>query len=224
MTEKQLVYNILNLQAGGRLSDDFIPSYSQILFMVKYVRAMFIRRDLSQNWALSKLYEQDLGELKLIPVDKSECPDLELGITILRTEKKLPRFVRLKEKDGITFAGAIDKQSKWDLILSERSQFIGSSKYTSSVPRVYYQNGYAYVVGTNEFAYMNIRGILTDPEDANRFLCTGEACFTSESEYPLPDDMVQPMTDLILSKEMNFMLRTAQDKENNTVNDKDAPR
>ena len=219
MTEKELCYHIMNIHAGGRLSDDFIPSYNQVLYMVKYVRAMFIRRDLSQNWAMSKLYEQDLGEIKMVSVDKAECPDLILGYNVLKTSKELPRFVRLKTKDGITYAGAIDKQTKWDMILSERSPYISYSKYTSKIPRFYLQNGYGYVITTDEIAYMNIRGILENPEDANAFLCTGESCFTSESQYPFPIDMVGDLTNMILSKEMNFMLRTAPDTENNSIND-----
>ena len=46
-TEREIVYNILNIHAGGRLSDDFIPAYNQVRFMLKYCRAMFIRRDLN---------------------------------------------------------------------------------------------------------------------------------------------------------------------------------
>ena len=214
-TEREIVYNILNLHNAGKLSDDFTPSYNQVAFMLRYCRAMFIRRDLDDNWASSAIYQQDLGELKLISVDKNECPTFLLGCNVLRTEKKIPKLIRLKTKDGFTFIGAVDKTTEFDRILPQRAKYIQFSKYTSGVARVYYLNDYIYVTGC-DMAYINARGILEDPKDALKFLCSGEACFTHDSEYPLPADMIQPITELILSKEMNYMLKTAPDAENNS--------
>lgn len=222
-TEREIVYNILNIHTGGRISDDFIPAYNQVKFMLKYCRAMFIRRDLDVNWFSSKIYEQDLGELKMIPVDKAEAPCFELGCNVYRTEKKLPKFLRLKAKEGITFTGAVDKTTRIDLILPERAPFIKYSKYTNSIPRLYYLNGYIYST-SDDLIYINVRGILENPEDANNYLCDGEACYTNDSEYPLPADMIQQITDLILSKEMAYMLRQAPDTENNANIDADNKR
>jgi hypothetical protein len=222
-TEREIVYNILNIHAGGRLSDDFVPSYNQVKFMLKYCRAMFIRRDLDLNWFSSKIYEQDLGELKMIPVDKAEAPCFELGCNVYRTEEKLPKFLRLKSKEGITFTGAVDKTTRIDLILPERASFIKYSKYTNSIPRLYYLNNYIYST-SDDLIYINVRGILENPEDANNYLCDGEACYTNDSEYPLPADMIQQITDLILSKEMSYMLRQSPDLENNATQDADHKR
>lgn len=215
MTESQIVYNILNLHAGGRLSDDFIPSYNQVAFMVKYVRALLIRRDLNDNWDVNPDYYQDLGCIKLIKVDKAECCEINLDCDVLRTEIKLPKPLRLKTKIGI-IVSAIDKQTTIDVILPQRSPYIKFSKYTSKIPRVFYLNGYLYVPNTLELTYLNVRAIIENPEEANNFLCDGEACYTADSNYPLPADMIQPLTELILSKEMNYMLKTAPDVTNNS--------
>lgn len=215
MTQSELVYNILNIWAGGRLSDDFIPSYNQVAFMVRYVRALLIRRDLNENWDVNPDYYQDLGCIKLIKADKAECCEIDLDCDILKTELKLPKPLRLKTKVAI-LVNAIDKQTLIDVIVPQRSPYIKYSKYTSKIPRVYYLNGYLYVPNTLELTYLNVRAILENPEEANDFLCDGEACYTSESEYPIPIDMVQPLTEMILSKEMNYMLRTAPDETNNS--------
>jgi len=217
-TESELVYNILNIHAGGRLSDDFIPSYNQVAFMVKYVRAMLIRRDLDQNWNLHPNYSQDLGCIPLISVDKAECCEITLDCDILRTEVKIPNPIRLKTRIGITYVGSIDKQTTFDLILPQRSPYIKYSKYTAHVPRAYYLNGYIYIPNNHDLAAINVRAILENPKDANGFLCGDEPCYTTNSEFPMPADMIQPMTELILSKEMNYMLRTAPDSENDTHN------
>ena len=222
-TEREIVYNILNIHAGGRLSDDFIPSYNQVRFMLKYCRAMFIRRDLDTNWFSSKIYEQDLGELKMIPVDKVEAACFNLDCNVYRTEVKLPKFLRLKSKEGITFTGAVDKTTRIDLILPERAPFIKYSKYTSNIPRLYYLNGYIYST-SDDLIYINVRGILENPEDANKYLCDGVKCYDNDSEYPLPADMIQNLTDLILSKEMSYMLRQSIDTENNATLDADNKR
>jgi hypothetical protein len=215
MTEKEIVYNILNTHSGGRLSDDFIPSYNQVAFMVKYVRAMLIRRDANENWDINPDYYQDLGCIKLIKVDKAECCEIDLDCDILRTEIKLPKPIRLKTKVAI-IVNAVDKQTTLDVILPQRSPYIKYSKYTAAIPRVYYLNGYIYVPNTLELTNLNVRAIIENPEEANSFLCDGEACYTADSNYPLPADMVQPLTELILSKEMNYMLKTAPDENNNS--------
>jgi hypothetical protein len=215
MTEKEIVYNILNTHSGGRLSDDFIPSYNQVAFMVKYVRAMLIRRDANEIWDINPDYYQDLGCIKLIKVDKAECCEIDLDCDILRTEIKLPKPIRLKTKVAI-IVNAVDKQTTLDVILPQRSLYIKYSKYTAAIPRVYYLNGYIYVPNTLELTYLNVRAIIENPEEANSFLCDGEACYTADSNYPLPADMVQPLTELILSKEMNYMLKTAPDENNNS--------
>jgi hypothetical protein len=214
-TEKEIVYNILNIHSGGKLSDDFIPSYNQIAFMVKYVRSLLIRRDANENWDINPDYFQDLGCLKLIKVDKAECCEIDLDCDVLRTEIKLPKPIRLKTKVAI-IVNAVDKQTTLDVILPQRSPYIKYSKYTSSIPRVYYLNGYLYVPNTLELSYLNVRAIIENPEEANSFLCDGEACYTTDSNYPLPVDMIQPLTEIILSKEMNYMLKTAPDETNNS--------
>ena len=214
-TEKEIVYNILNTHSGGKLSDDFIPSYNQVAFMVKYVRAMLIRRDANENWDINPDYYQDLGCIKLIKVDKAECCEIDLDCDILRTEIKLPKPIRLKTKVAI-IVNAVDKQTTLDVILPQRSPYIKYSKYTAAIPRVYYLNGYIYVPNTLELTNLNVRAIIENPEEANSFLCDGEFCYTADSNYPLPADMVQPLTELILSKEMNYMLKTAPDENNNS--------
>jgi hypothetical protein len=217
-TEREIVYNILNIHAGGRISDDFIPAYNQVRFMLKYCRAMFVRRDLDANWFSHKIYEQDLGELKMIPVDKADDICFTLGCDVYRTEAKLPKFLRLKSREGITFTGAVDKTTRIDLILPERVPFIKYSKYTNAIPRLYYLNNYIYST-SDDLSYINVRGILENPEDANKYLCDGVKCYDHDSEYPLPADMIQQITELILSKEMTYMLRTAPDTQNDSVNE-----
>jgi hypothetical protein len=215
-TESEIVYNILNTHSGGRLSDDFIPSYNQIAFMVRYVRAMFIRRDLDQNWNIHPDYSQDLGCISLIKADKAECCHFQLDCDILKTSVKLPKFLRLKTRLGITYVGSIDKQTAFDLILPQRAGFIKYSKYTAAIPRAYYLNQYIYIPNNHDLEAINVRGILEDPKAANAFLCDGVDCYTSDSEYPIPEDMIQPLTEMILSKELNYMLRTAPDADNDS--------
>ena len=215
-TEREIVYNILNIHAGGRLSDDFIPSYNQIAFMVRYVRAMFIRRDLDQNWNIHPDYSQDLGCISLTKADKAECCHFNLDCEILKTSVALPKFLRLKTRLGITYVGSIDKQTAFDLILPQRAPYIKYSKYTSAIPRAYYLNNYIYIPNNNDLEAINVRGILENPKDANSFLCDGASCYTEDSDYPLPEDMIQPLTEMVLSKELNYMLRTAPDVENDS--------
>ena len=71
MTLDEIAYNLLNLVRGGRSNNDEHISLAQIKFNIKHYRAMFIRRDYAKNGFVSRHVEQDLGCVRLKPVDAS---------------------------------------------------------------------------------------------------------------------------------------------------------
>jgi hypothetical protein len=214
-TKKQIVFNILNLIEGGRVSDDMLPSYRQIGFILDYKRAQYLRQDQTKNWFDMDTIYQDLGVLKMIQVDSSECCAFESGCTIYRTEQKIPSLLRFSLRHAIKL-NAIDKRKRFELVLPERFDFIGYIKFGRLTEPVYYLNGYIY---SKELFALNARAALANPEDAKGFICADGPCFTDDKEYPLPPDIIDLITKDIISTEMSVLLKTINDLENNAKDD-----
>jgi hypothetical protein len=212
-TKREIVYNILNLLEGGRVSDDTIPSYRQISFIVDYKRAQYLRQDQTKNWFDMDTIYQDLGILKMVEVDSSECCAFESGCKIFRTEKKIPQLLRFSLRHAIKI-NAINKRTRFELILPERFDFISYVKFSRLNQPVYFLNGYLY---TSEIYALNVRAALAKPDDAKGFICAdGKQCFTDDMEYPLPQDIIDLITKDILSTESKLLLAITQDLENDT--------
>lgn len=207
---KEIIYNWRNLISGGRLSDDDIPSYSQLKFILNYKRLQYLRQDYTKNYFDTDLMYQDLGCLELEAVDSAECCHFESGCTIYRTKEVLPTPLRFSDRLGIK-VNAINKTKRFELILPERAPFIGYTKYPSLTEKVYWLNGRLYMRGLYA---INARIIAENPEDAKRFSCDGQACYTDDSQYPLPADMIDLITKDILSTELKALISLGQDLEN----------
>lgn len=209
-SKKEIIYNIRNILSGGRLNDDVIPSYSQIGFIVDYKRLVYLRQDYTKNYFDTDIMYQDLGCLELEPVDSAECCHFESGCTIYRTKEILPTPLRFSDRLGIKI-NAINKTKRFELILPERAPFIGYTKYPSLTEKVYWLNGRLYMRGLYA---INARIIAENPEDVKRFKCDGQACYTDDSQYPLPGDMIDLITKDILSTELKALISLGQDLEN----------
>jgi hypothetical protein len=215
-TKSEIVYNILNLMQGGRISDDFLPSYQQMSFIVDYKRAQYLRQDQTKNYFDNDFYYQDLGCLELVKVDRAECCEIDLGCDILKTKIKLPDPLRFEQRLAIK-VNAIDKATRFQIILPERAQFVSSSKYGSFAVRCYWLNGYLYFPFNEELTRINVREVLAKPTDAKQFICGDGPCFTDNSEYPLPADIIDLITKDIINTEAKALLLTEHDTENDAT-------
>lgn len=220
MTRAEIIYNIRNLLEGGRTSDDALPSYRQIGFIVDYYRAALLRRDVEKNSFISPDYEQDLGCIEFEKVDKADCCSIEVDCDIYKSVKEIPTPVRLYDKPAITFFGAVDKQTSFDLILSIRAPYINYSKWTSKRPRGYYMNKHLWIPEKYGVTKANARIITEQPALVSQFIdCDNEACYTDDSPYPMPADMIETLVKMVMSTEGQIMLKTVSDRINNAQDD-----
>lgn len=215
-TRKEIIYNILNIIEGGRINDDVTPSYRQIGFIVDYKRAQYLRQDQTKNWFDMDSVYQDLGILQMEEVDSAECCCFESGCTIYRTVLEIPDVLRYKLKYAIKI-NAIDKRKRFELVLPERFDFVGYTKFGRLSQAVYFLNNRLY---TQDIAAINVRAVLSTPNDARGFSCAGEECFNDDKQYPLPSDMITLITNDILGTEIKALMSLGQDLENDAT-DKD---
>lgn len=215
MTIKEIVYNLRNILSAGRISDDTTPSYSQLKFIVNYKRAQYLRQDYTKNYFDNDLIYQDLGCLEMEPVDSAECCSFETGCTIYRTKLQIPIPLRFQDKLAIK-VNAINKTKRFEVILPERYPFIGYTKFPSLTEKVFFLNNRIY---TKSLFALNVRGAFENPEDAKSFVCGDEMCYTDDSQYPLPADLIDLITKDILGTEIKALISLGQDLENNAKDD-----
>lgn len=212
-TKKEIVYNLLNIYEAGRINDDFTPSYQQMSFIVDYKRAQYIRQDQTKNYFDSEQFYQDLGCVSVIKVDKAECCEVDFGCDVARTSIQIPAFLRLNNRYGIKVS-AVDKVSRFQQILPERTPFYGNRKYPSMTIPFYIINNYIYFPYTENMVEVNVRAILSKPDAAKAFVCSGTACYTDDSEYPMSQDMIDLLNKDIFNTEIKMLMMTVVDKEN----------
>ena len=113
---------------------------------------------------------------------------------------------------------AIDKQSRFTIILPERTPFLGNTKYNQIGIKTYWLNNRIYIPETYDIKAINVRGILQDPNKAKSFICNGSACFTDDMEYPITTDMYDLIVKDVTKNEFVFLLPKNTDQENDTQN------
>lgn len=218
MTLDQIAYNILNLLRGGRSNVDEHISLDQIKFNIKHYRAMFIRRDFARNGLVTRHLEQDLGCLRLVRVDASKCCHLPVGCPIYRTVAKIPKTVRFNFSEAITYTGDVTGMGRIPMIEPYEIAYIPYDKHTANRPKTYMIEDYMYVYNPNAMEYINVRGIFEDPEEVAKFDCEGP-CYDDTSDFPLPMDMINAITTGLLSGELQILIGTFSDTENNRQQD-----
>jgi len=223
MTLNEIAYNILNLVRGGRSSNNDHISTSQIKFNVKYYRAMLIRRDFARNGIITRHLEQDLGCLELIKVDASKCCRLPVDCAVYRTVKKVPRTVRFNFSDAITHVGDVSGTGTIPIVDSNAVQWLPYDKYTKNKMKAYMIEDYIYIYNADGLKYINVRGIFEDPEDVAMFDCDGSDCYSDDSEFPIPMDMLQTITQGIMSGELMMLSSSVNDTTNDTLQDQGRP-
>jgi hypothetical protein len=212
MTLDEIAYNLLNAFRGGRSSQDENISLDQIKFNIKHYRAVFIRRDYARNGLVTRHLEQDLRCVELEKVDLSKCCGITIDCPAYRTVKKIPRTVRFNFEEAITYVGDITGINRYQLIKPYEVAFISSDKYTKNNIKAYMIEDYLYILNNKGADYVNIRGIFENPEDAFTFSdCSGAPCYTDASEFPMPMDMVQAITQGMISGELRLLAGTIPD-------------
>ena len=223
MTLNEIAYNILNLARGGRSSNNDHISLAQIKFNVKYYRAMLIRRDFTRNGIITRHLEQDLGCIELQKVDASKCCNLPVDCAVYRSKVKIPRTVRFSFKDAITHVGDVTGLATIPMVEPHMVEYLPYDKYTKQQKKAYMIEDYLYIYNGDGLKFINVRGVFEDPEEVALFDCDGSDCYDDDSEFPIPMDMVQIITQGLMSGELMMLATSVNDTTNDTMQDQGRP-
>ena len=223
MTLNEIAYNLLNLVRGGNSHHDESISLEQLKFNILHYRAMFIRRDYAQNGFTSRHIEQDLGCVKLIKTDGSQCCDVELECDVYKTELPLPKTVRFNFSEAITYVGSVSGLDTIAFVNSNTVKWLQYDKYTKTKMKAFMIDEHMYIYNAEGLENINIRGVFENPRDVSRFGdCAGAGdCYTGDetADFPIPMDMIQRINQGILSGELKVIAGTVSDTENDRMQD-----
>jgi hypothetical protein len=215
MTKSEIAYNIRNIAVGGGMtSDDMMLSINQINFWIDYYRARLIKEYFQKYNQVNDYYIQDLGCVPIVCADHAECCEVPYsGYTIKKLKKPLPLFIDLRSSNGITFLGLTDKITAIPIVSALSSKYRKYHKYAKF-------NRYAYQIGNqlyfvlepgDTFEYVNIQGLLASPDSAKDYTncVSNTVCYSDEQDYPIPPDLVQVLTEMILKTELQIAINTS---------------
>ena len=222
MTLNEIAYNLLNLIRGGRSNQDEHISLDQIKFNIKHYRAVFIRRDYAKNGFSSRHTEQNLGCVRIIPVDASKCCNLDTKCPVYRTEKKIPKTIRYNFEEAITYVGDVSGMNTIPMVSSNMLQWLSYDKYTSKKMKSYMIGDYLYIYNAEGLEAVNVRGVFEDPQDVAEFeQCKEDSkCYDdAKDDFPISMDMLSLINQGLIAGELNLISRTVSDTENDRMQD-----
>lgn len=210
MTLNEIVYNLADI-VGKTDTPHFIE---RLKFNVMYYRALLIRRDQERNSFIPEQFMQSLC-VDMIKVDASECCDVTVDCVIMRSVKKLPSPIRLKAGSPFAYVGTIDNLKSYAPMSVGELPYVSHSTFTGHSARYFIQNGYLYIVNSKALK-VAVKGIFEDPRDLMEYDCL-EDCYSDDSQFPITADMVQRITQALLSGELQ--LRTMDDGAEVKINE-----
>ena len=221
MTLDEIAYNLLNLVRGGRSNNDEHISLDQIKFNIKHYRAMFIRRDHAKNGFISRHIEQNLGCVRLEPVDASKCCNLNTDCAVYRTIKEIPKTIRYNFEEAISHVGDITGFGTIPMVNSNTIQWLPFDRFTKGKMKAYMISNFLYIYNAEGLEAINVRGVFENPQDVSKFdECEGGGCYDdSKNPFPISMDMLSLINSGIISGELQLLSGSFSDTENNRMQD-----
>lgn len=197
MTLNQIIYNIRNLIKDSR-SDDLKLTDRQLEYIINYVRARLIRQDLEKGRSLSD------NVLQALTVSLSGTP---------LVSNVLPTPLELHQSDAITYVGGADLTSPIQFTTRAQAGWKQHSKYAAKNDMAFLHEGKLHVLGTRAAGPVTVVGIWEDPRAVYEYATPGTA-YDGNQEYPISFHMIQPLVELIVTKEINTFTQLKDDYVN----------
>lgn len=216
MSLKEIIYDLLNIIRGSKITDNEPISERQIEEWIHQYRALYLKRDLDKNKYPNPDYIQSIDCLELVPEDLAgSTSSISTGVKVYKTSVKIPNTLDLNRKSGITFIGDL-YNNRIQLVPESRVNFQAYKKFTPYVSLAYLRDNYIYIHNTKELQYITLRGIFENPSDLSSLTngCTNTPIYTTNSEYPFPVDKLPSLKTDILKNELGIEWNSPTDDIN----------
>lgn len=181
-----------------------IPIQEQLKVILNYKFADYIQKIVDKHPEQRRFYLKDFS-VALERVDRAQCP-VEVGCTVLRTVEDIPIPVRTSYA-LFDYIGSPDKVDGYRYIEPDQLVYIiNYSKYTGDRPSYFYVNKRIYIYNEDDLDDINVRGLWPDQRQLNVFKCEDQPCYTDNSQYDIPDDILNTMIQDVIKNELKLLL------------------
>lgn len=204
---KSIIDDILLIVRNNNISESEDFSRAQIANWVLAYRAFLIKQqkdkeeEEGEDEGDDSLYKT-IGPLELEPVKS-------LDGNCLHTKKTVEELPELLSNSPENIIAVFDEEGcPIQYMNDKRRHFQYYRKYTFGEMTWFYDNGYIYLQGLVDLGrlkYIWVTGIFTDTDEE------------SEEDIQIPGWMVPTIKQLIMSNELNVMLRMPSDEQNNST-------
>lgn len=206
MTLNQLVDNILLIARNNNIAESEHLSRAQIEKWIIGYRAMLIKQDIDKGRDINELY---LTTIEPIHLDREETVP---GYFTYVGDKELPKLIDFNYRPGV-----INVRDMFGNVIQIGSRTKAKlQKYRKATCKDYIawvKNNRIYVDGdSNQLEYISVDVIAEDPTEL-------KACFDPDSEFPIPSAMIPTITQMILERELRFMITMPSDDTNDAHDD-----
>ena len=206
MTLNQLVDNILLIARNNNIAESEHLSRIQIEKWIIGYRAMLIKQDIDKGRDINELY---LTTIEPIHLDREETVP---GYFTYVGDKELPKLIDFNYRPGV-----INVRDMFGNIIQIGSRTKAKlQKYRKATCKDYIawvKNNRIYVDGdSNQLEYISVDVIAEDPTELY-------AGFDPDNEFPIPSAMIPTITQMILERELRFMITMPSDDTNDAHDD-----
>lgn len=236
-TLNTLTEDLLKIIRGSKISRSEVISKRQIENWIHQYRAYLLKQDLNKGRYANPDYIQEIPFLSLEQVSvegagtaltfnyEFDFPlqgERQSGVNfLLRTVLPVPKAIDLNFKSGFTFIGKVDG-TEIQLLPEHRSIWQQFKRWgKQSIVAHYKIDGKIYLTNNEPtLDYISVRGIFENPAEVARFINpnTGIPYFTIDSRYPIPNNLVPTLKELILKKELGIEADANSDNKNDSSN------
>ena len=216
-TYKEIVYMVFDL--AKNFSDDSIWEEDHILFLMDKYRAALLKQKYSNQRS-----EPSITNYQILCIDLCQTESLTSVDGYLKSVKKIPSAIMMSRlSDSISVSGFDIMNSQFQVVDSNRFQFVGKNprlrrwSYATIGP-----DNFLYIKSiqpdTSALKQVKIVGLFHNPAKASLLECCKSDTDILDQEYPLEEELVPPMIDMILQTILGASYRP-EDKVNNANDD-----
>ena len=208
MTQEEITYNIASL-----LGESNNPSLLRRLKkQVDYYRETFFMQDFRRGRKLLNAYLQTIPYIATEVVDITEIGDFGIGEKIIRSKRKLPKLVNIDNGYAIKYIGTIDYSREFSVVDINMFKYQSYSRYSKKAPVVFFRDEYLYVANAYPDA-LSIVAMFSNPTALGDWKTKdGEQLFKFGDNYPITSQLIQRITQAILSVETQVTVDDANTK------------
>jgi hypothetical protein len=208
-TLNTITTDLLSIVRGAEISASEPISKVQLENWLHQYRAILIAQDINKKRYANPDYIQEISNLSV------ESTTEEGGM--YRTVLELPKTIDLNYRSGFTWVGNTDG-IEYQYMPQKRNYWQQHKKYTGDEAIVFLKDNKLY---TNIDADISVRGIFENPMEVGRFINpnTNLPYMTPNSKYPVPNNIVPVIKEMILKKELGIEAQAPSDDTNNSKHD-----